>query len=82
MKPVNTTASMTGHNHVWTYTIDATAGPTTAKFLQPGWAPNWGGSAFPAGYGKDGGDNIPVAQGNGWLRLTTSMEAIALRHSN
>ena len=66
MKPVNTTASMTGHNHVWTYTIDATAGPTTAKFLQPGWAPNWGGSAFPAGYGKDGGDNIPVAQGK-WV---------------
>lgn len=66
MKPVNTTASVAGHNHVWSYEIDASNGPTTAKFLQAGWSPNWGGSAFPAGYGTNGGDNIPVSQGK-WI---------------
>lgn len=66
MTAVNTTANVAAHNHIWSYVLDATDGATEAKFLQPGWAPNWGGSAFPNGIGTDGGSNIPVTQGK-WM---------------
>ena len=66
MKAVNTVESMAGHNHIWSYTIDATDGDTTCKFLQPNWEPNWGGTAFPYGIGVNGGDNIPVTAGK-WV---------------
>lgn len=67
MTAVNTTASMAAHNHVWTYTIDASDGATTAKFLaDSSWSPNWGGSDFPCGYGVADGANIPVEQGK-WI---------------
>lgn len=66
MNPVNTADCMVGHNHVWSYTIDATGGDTTCKFLQPGWSPNWGASTFPYGIGVNNGDNIPVSAGK-WV---------------
>lgn len=66
MNAVNTSESMIGHNHIWSYTIDATSGDTTCKFLQPGWAPNWGATTFPYGIGLNNGDNIPVAAGK-WV---------------
>ena len=60
MTKVNTAVA---NNHVWSFTLDASAGATTCKFLQPGWNPNWGGAAFPYGYGENGGSNIPVGEG-------------------
>lgn len=66
MTAVNTTAELAGHNHVWSYTLDASAGATTLKFLTPGWADNWGASAFPNGIAVGNGANIPVAQGK-WV---------------
>ena len=60
MTAVNTAVA---HNHVWSFTLDASAGATTCKFLQPGWNPNWGGTAFPSGYGENGGANISVPEG-------------------
>ena len=66
MTAVNTTEVMAGHNHIWTYTIDATDGDTTCKFLQPGWSPNWGAVSFPYGIGVNGGPNIPVTAGK-WI---------------
>ena len=64
MTAVNTTASMAGHNHIWAYTLDASAGATTAKFLaDSSWSPNWGAADFPYGYGVADGANIPVEQG-------------------
>lgn len=61
MSPVNTVEGVI--NHVWKYELDATGGDTTAKFLCPGWAPNWGAATFPYGFGVNGGANIPVAKG-------------------
>lgn len=66
MKAVNTVASVADHNHIWSYKLDASNGPVEAKFLQPGWAPNWGGAGFPNGKGEENGANIPVAKGN-WV---------------
>ena len=66
MNAVNTTDVMAGHNHIWSYTIDATTGDTTCKFLQPGWAPNWGAATFPYGIGTNNGANIPVTAGK-WI---------------
>ncbi|WP_300726460.1 SusF/SusE family outer membrane protein [uncultured Bacteroides sp.] len=66
MNAVNITTSMAGHNHIWSYTIDATGGDTTCKFLQPGWSPNWGSNTFPYGIGVNNGDNIPVTAGK-WI---------------
>lgn len=63
MSPVNTAACMEGHNHVWAYTLDA-AGAVEAKFLQPGWSPNWGSDTFPNGFGVANGANIPVEAGS------------------
>ena len=62
MTPVNTVEGVV--NHVWKYELDATAGDTTAKFLYTGWAPNWGSTTFPYGFGVNGGANIPVTAGN------------------
>lgn len=62
MTPVNTVAGVV--NHVWAFDLDATAGNTTAKFLQPGWQPNWGGTGFPYGTGVSNGPNIDVPAGN------------------
>lgn len=61
MTAVNTAIAK---NHIWCYNLDASAGPTTCKFLQQGWSTNWGGKAFPYGIGEGGGPNIPVQQGN------------------
>ena len=61
MSPVNTVEGVI--NHIWKYELDATGGDTTAKFLYPGWAPNWGAATFPYGFGVTGGANIPVAKG-------------------
>lgn len=66
MTPVNTTANLEGHNHLWSYILDNTSGASTCKFLQPGWNPNWGSTGFPYGIGTNGGDNIPVAEGK-WI---------------
>lgn len=60
-------------NHVWSYVIDATAGPTTAKFLQSGWSVNWGSTTFPYGIGVGNGPNIPVAQGK-WLVIFNDID--------
>ncbi len=66
MTAVNTTAEFAGHNHMWSYTLDASAGATTLKFMTAGWAANWGASAFPNGIGVSNGANIPVSQGK-WI---------------
>lgn len=66
MNAVNTTADMSGHNHIWSYVIDASAEATTMKFLQSGWSPNWGSDTFPQGVGVSNGANIPVSQGK-WV---------------
>lgn len=67
MTPVSTAACVSGHNHLWTYTIDASAGATTAKFLtDDSWAVNWGAADFPIGIGAQNGANIPVSQGK-WV---------------
>lgn len=63
MTPINTVASLEGHNHMWTCELDASAGPLEVKFLQHDWSPNWGSSDFPSGIGTDGGANIPVPEG-------------------
>lgn len=60
-------------NHVWSYILDATAGATTAKFLQSGWSVNWGGSTFPYGVGVGNGPNIPVAQGK-WMIIFNDID--------
>lgn len=65
MTAVNTAECMAGHNHVWTCVVEAPEG-TTAKFLQPGWQPNWGSDTFPAGTGVSNGANIPVGAGT-WV---------------
>lgn len=62
MNPVNTFAGAV--NHDWYFDLDASSGETTAKFLQNGWAPNWGDSAFPYGTGINNGDNIPIKAGS------------------
>ncbi|MGN0085894.1 MAG: SusF/SusE family outer membrane protein [Alloprevotella sp.] len=62
MTPVTTVAGMP--NHVWTYTLDASAGNTSAKFLVDStWQPNWGAGAFPYGVGTNDGPNVPVSAG-------------------
>ncbi|MBE6287435.1 MAG: hypothetical protein E7099_04515 [Mediterranea massiliensis] len=61
MNPVTTVAGV--KNNVWYYDLDASAGNTTAKFLYDGWSPNWGATAFPYGWGTNGGANIPVEAG-------------------
>lgn len=66
MTAVNTTAELAGHNHIWSYTLDASAGATTLKFMTAGWAANWGGASFPNGVGVSNGANIPVSQGK-WV---------------
>lgn len=63
MSPVNTAACMAGHNHIWAYTLDA-PDAVEVKFLQSGWSPNWGASAFPSGVGENNGANIPVPAGS------------------
>lgn len=60
MTAVNTAVA---NNHIWSYILDTTGGDTTAKFLQAGWSPNWGGDAFPYGYGVGNGPNISVPAG-------------------
>ncbi len=60
MTAVNTTVA---NNHIWSYTLDATGGDTTAKFLYDDWQPNWGAETFPYGYGVGNGPNIPVTAG-------------------
>lgn len=67
MNAINTTDPIAAHNHDWAYTLDASAGATTAKFLtDSSWGTNWGETAFPIGIGKQGGANIPVKQGK-WV---------------
>lgn len=67
MTPINTNDYMTGHNHMWSYVIDASAGATTLKFKIVGsWDTNWGSASFPQGVGVSNGDNIPVSQGK-WV---------------
>lgn len=66
MTPVNTIDELAGHNHIWSYTLDATAGATTLKFMTAGWAANWGAATFPNGVGVSNGANIPVEQGK-WI---------------
>lgn len=67
MSAVNTASCVAAHNHLWTYTIDASAGATTAKFLTDNtWAVNWGATDFPYGIGTQGGSNIPVSEGQ-WI---------------
>ena len=61
--PMTAVNTVVANNHIWSYTLDATGGDTTAKFLQPGWSPNWGAEAFPYGYGVGNGPNIPVVAG-------------------
>lgn len=61
MRAVNTAVT---NNHIWAYDLNATTGATTAKFLQPGWSPNWGATEFPYGIGVGNGPNIPVEAGN------------------
>ncbi len=69
MTPVNTTESVKGHNHIWSYILDTTDGAKEVKFkLAPtedsdGWGTNWGSEEFPYGVGVSGGNNIPVAAG-------------------
>ncbi len=61
MTAVNTTIA---NNHIWSCVLDATAGDTTGKFKIAGsWDTNWGGEAFPMGYGVGNGANIPIAAG-------------------
>lgn len=66
MTPVNTNSALTGHNHVWSYVVDATGGDTTIKFKIDSWDVNWGAASFPTGIGTNGGANIPVKQGK-WV---------------
>lgn len=67
MTPFSTADCMAGHNHLWTYTLDASAGATTVKFLtDDSWATNWGSNTFPYGVGVGNGDNISVQQGK-WM---------------
>lgn len=49
--------------HNWKFEI---SGPTTIKFLQSGWSPNWGAADFPYGIGANNGANIPVEEGS-WV---------------
>ncbi|MCR4852117.1 MAG: SusE domain-containing protein [Prevotella sp.] len=63
MSPINSFDGAV--NHDWFYTLDASAGDTTAKFAANGaWDVNWGSVDFPYGFGTQNGDNIPVAQGS------------------
>ncbi len=62
MTAVNTVDGMI--NHIWKYTLDASSGDTTAKFLYDGWSPNWGAEDFPYGIGANNGANIPVTAGS------------------
>lgn len=67
MTAINTTDDMAGHNHMWSYVVDASAGATTLKFKIVGsWDTNWGSASFPQGIGTNGGANIPVSQGK-WV---------------
>ena len=58
MNAVNTAVA---NNHVWSYTLDASAEAVECKFMQQGWGTSWGGTTFP--YGGGSGDNIKVPQG-------------------
>ena len=58
MTAVNTAVA---NNHVWSYSLDTSAGDTECKFMQQGWGTSWGGTTFPIGGGS--GDNIKVPQG-------------------
>lgn len=60
MTPMTTCAT---ECHNWKFEV---TGATTIKFLQAGWSPNWGDSAFPYGVGVTNGANIPVSEGN-WV---------------
>lgn len=65
MTAINTNDVNKAFNHDWTYSLDASNGDTTAKFLaDPGWATNWGATDFPFGTGTGNGPNIPVKAGN------------------
>lgn len=67
MTAFNTTGDMAGHNHLWSYVCDASAGATTLKFKIVGsWDTNWGSATFPQGIGVSNGDNIPVSEGK-WV---------------
>lgn len=67
MTPFSTAECIAGHNHLWSYTLEAPAGGTTAKFLTAGsWDTNWGGSEFPYGVGVGNGANISVPEGT-WI---------------
>lgn len=60
MQAVSTTVSK---NHLWSFQLDATAGPTGCRFLQPGGGLHWGGAGFPYGIGENTDAKIPVPQG-------------------
>ena len=52
-------------NHIWKYSLDASSGATTAKFLTDNtWDTNWGSTEFPRGTAVQGGKNIPVTAGS------------------
>ncbi len=62
--PMTAVNTVLPNNHIWSYVLDATGGDTTAKFKIAGsWDTNWGGEAFPMGYGAGNGANIPVLAG-------------------
>lgn len=59
MLPVQTIEG--AENHVWAFDIEGLDGDG-AKFLQSRWAPNWGASDFPFGYGENNGANIKAPE--------------------
>lgn len=63
MTALSTAESMSGHNHLWYYELDATGGDTKFKFKIDTWATNWGGSDFPLGTGEGDGPDIMVTAG-------------------
>ncbi len=65
MTAFSAVASMEGHNHLWSYTLETDV-DTEVKFTNGSWDANWGGNEFPYGVGVSGGDNIKVPAGK-WL---------------
>ena len=60
MTAVNTTSDMSGHNHIWRYTLTVDEA-SQGKFLAGSSA--WSGTAFPIGIGTADGANIPIVAG-------------------
>lgn len=57
MTPANQHSSV---NHVWTYDYDFSVNDEVKFLSDYSWDTNWGNSAFPYGFGTNGGDNIKV----------------------